>query len=95
MASSCRRSRRDTFDLKWVLLLFYPLDLTSGCPTEMLAFSADAEAFRPCNCEILGTSVESKHTHRAWVMAGQENGGLSGTQNDPLLADLMRHLARD
>ena len=85
----------DTLKGKWVLLLFYPLDFTFVCPTEVLAFSADAEAFRARNCEILGISVDSKHTHRAWVEASKESGGLGGSLNYPLLADLTRHVARD
>jgi peroxiredoxin 2/4 len=80
---------------KWVLLLFYPLDFTFVSPTEVLAFSADAEAFRARNCDILGISVDSKHTHKAWVDSDKASGGLGGSLNYPLLADLTRHVARD
>lgn len=80
---------------KWVLLLFYPLDFTFVCPTEMLAFSADAPAFRERDCEIFGISVDSKYAHKAWVETPRENGGLGGRLDFPLLSDLTRHTARD
>lgn len=80
---------------RWVLLLFYPLDFTFVCPTEVLAFSAEVPAFRERNCEILGISVDSKFTHKAWVETACESGGLGGTLDFPLLSDLTRHTARD
>ncbi|MBP1695814.1 MAG: peroxiredoxin-2-like [Deltaproteobacteria bacterium] len=41
---------------KWVLLLFYPLDFTFVCPTEVLNFSAAAEDLGKINCQIFGIS---------------------------------------
>ncbi len=80
---------------KWVLLLFYPLDFTFVCPTEVLAFSEDVSAFRQRHCEILGISVDSKFTHKAWVETEKDKGGLGGTLHYPLLSDLTRHTSRD
>jgi peroxiredoxin (alkyl hydroperoxide reductase subunit C) len=80
---------------KWVMLLFYPLDFTFVCPTEVLAFSADAAAFKDRNCELFGVSVDSKFTHKAWVDADHATGGLGGSLNYPLLSDLTKHTARD
>ena len=31
---------------KYVVLLFYPFDFTYVCPTEIISYSASAEAFR-------------------------------------------------
>jgi peroxiredoxin 2/4 len=80
---------------KWVLLLFYPLDFTFVCPTEVLAFSADAAAFKDRDCEVFGVSVDSKFSHKAWVDADHAAGGLGGSLSYPLLSDLTRHTARD
>ena len=80
---------------RWVLLLFYSLDFTFVCPTEVLAFSDDAAEFRQRHCEILGISVDSKFTHKAWVETEKERGGLGGTLAYPLLSDLTRHASRD
>jgi len=80
---------------KWVLLLFYPLDFTFVCPTEVLNFSAAAEKFLQINCHILGISVDSKFVHKAWVDTKREDGGLGGSLHFPLLSDLNKVVARD
>ena len=80
---------------KWVLLLFYPLDFTFVCPTEVLNFSTAAEKFTKLNCHILGISVDSKFVHKAWVDTKREDGGLGGSLNFPLLSDLNKVVARN
>ena len=51
---------------KWVFLLFYPLDFTFVCPTEVLKFGEMAAEFRARNCELLGISIDSQFVHKAW-----------------------------
>lgn len=80
---------------QWIYLLFYPLDFTYVCPTEVLSFSRHAAAFSSRDCQILGVSVDSKHVHKAWVEAKYEDGGLGGRLEFPLLADLTKQMARD
>ena len=80
---------------KWVLLLFYPLDFTFVCPTEVLNFSAAAERLSKLNCQIFGISVDSVFVHKAWVDTKREDGGLGGSLNYPLLSDLNKITARD
>jgi len=80
---------------RWVLLLFYPLDFTFVCPTEVLNFSAAAEQFSKLNCQIFGISVDSIYVHKAWVDTKREDGGLGGSLNYPLLSDLNKGTARD
>ena len=80
---------------KWVLLLFYPLDFTFVCPTEVLNFSTAAEKFTKLNCHILGISVDSKFVHKAWVDTKREDGGLGGSLNFPLLSDLNKGVAQN
>ncbi len=78
---------------KWVLLLFYPLDFTFVCPTEVLAFSKDAKLFAEKNCQVLGISVDSQFVHKAWVDTKHEDGGLGGDLEYPLLADINKEVA--
>lgn len=85
--SDCRK--------KWALLLFYPLDFTFVCPTEVLNFSAAAEKFTKLNCQIFGISVDSIYVHKAWVDTKREDGGLGGSLNYPLLSDLNKVTGRD
>ncbi len=82
------------FKGKWVYLLFYPLDFTFVCPTEVLSFSKIATQFEEKNCQVLGVSVDSQFTHKAWVETKTEEGGLGGSLHYPLLADINKTLAK-
>ncbi len=83
------------FNGKWVYLLFYPLDFTFVCPTEVLSFSKMAPQFGEKKCQVLGVSVDSQFVHKAWVETKKEEGGLGGDLNFPLLADLDKGVARN
>ncbi len=78
---------------KWVALLFYPLDFTFVCPTEVLSFSRAAAEFEKAGCQLFGVSVDSQFSHKAWVESSHENGGLGGELNYPLLSDLSKETA--
>ena len=80
---------------KWVYLLFYPLDFTFVCPTEVLAFSSIAAQLEKKNCALIGISVDSQFTHKAWVESKREDGGLGGSLNYPLLSDLQGEASWD
>ncbi len=73
---------------KWVVLFFYPLDFTFVCPTEIQEFSKRDAEFKKLNAVVLGCSVDSEHSHKAWI-----NGTL-GQLNYPLLSDLNREVSR-
>ncbi|UHA72269.1 peroxiredoxin [Paenibacillus sp. 481] len=79
---------------KWLVLFFYPLDFTFVCPTEITALSDAKEEFANMNTEILGVSVDSIHSHRAWINLSKEENGL-GKLNFPLASDLTKSVARD
>jgi peroxiredoxin (alkyl hydroperoxide reductase subunit C) len=80
---------------KWVCLLFYPLDFTFVCPTEVLSYSKMAAEFEARGCQVLGVSVDSAFVHKAWVDTPYEGGGLGGSLEYPLLADLGKTASRD
>jgi len=77
----------EDFKGKWVVMFFYPLDFTFVCPTEILEFSKRHEEFKALNAVVLGASVDSVHSHKAWI-----NGGL-GELRYPLLSDMNREVA--
>lgn len=79
---------------KWLVLYFYPLDFTFVCPTEIVALSDAYETFRSLNAEVLGVSVDSKHSHRAWINTPKDDNGL-GKLNHPLGADITKQVSRD
>ncbi|HEY4515317.1 MAG TPA: peroxiredoxin [Candidatus Paceibacterota bacterium] len=61
-----RYSLKD-YKSKWLVIFFYPLDFTFVCPTEIREFSKRANEFKKVNCEIVGVSVDSKESHKAWI----------------------------
>ncbi|MES1910726.1 MAG: hypothetical protein MHM6MM_003266 [Cercozoa sp. M6MM] len=79
---------------RWLVLLFYPLDFTFVCPTELIAFSDRADDFAERNAAVLGVSVDSVYTHRAWLDTPRSQGGV-GKLNFPLLSDLTREISRN
>lgn len=79
---------------KWLVFFFYPLDFTFVCPTEITALSEAAEQFKKLNCEILGASTDSIHSHKAWINTPKDSNGL-GKLNFPLASDITKSVARD
>ena len=82
-----------SFQGKYVVLFFYPLDFTFVCPSEILAFNKKLDAFKAKNCELIGVSVDSKFTHLAWKNTPIENGGIGQIQY-PLVQDLNKEIAK-
>lgn len=79
---------------KWLVLLFYPLDFTFVCPTELTAFSERYEDFEGINAEIIGVSTDSVYSHRAWLNTPRDKGGVEGLRY-PLAADSTKKVAGD
>ena len=79
---------------KYVVLLFYPLDFTFVCPTEIIAFSEAQERFAKLGAQVLACSVDSPFSHLAWTKTDRKKGGL-GEMKIPLVADLTKEIARD
>jgi peroxiredoxin Q/BCP len=53
-----------SFRGKWVVLYFYPKDMTSGCTIEAHNFQRDQEKFDADNAVILGVSVDTPESHK-------------------------------
>ena len=79
---------------KYLILLFYPLNFTFVCPTEITAFSDAYDKISQLNTEILGISVDSEYCHLAWLQTDRESGGV-GDLNYPLVSDLNRSISLD
>jgi peroxiredoxin Q/BCP len=54
----------DSFRGKWVVLYFYPKDMTSGCTIEAHNFQRDQAQFDARNAIILGVSVDTPDSHK-------------------------------
>lgn len=77
------------YEGKWVVMFFYPLDFTFVCPTEITGYSKRIEDFKALNSEVLSVSVDSEHSHKAWI-----NSSL-GKVNFPMASDMTKSVARD
>ena len=51
---------------KWVVLYFYPKDQTPGCTREAHNFQRDQAQYATRNATILGVSVDSVDSHKAF-----------------------------
>jgi peroxiredoxin 2/4 len=78
---------------KWLILLFYPLDFTFVCPTELIHFSDRLEEFQGVGAEVVGVSTDSVHSHRAWLKTPQDQNGIQGVTY-PIASDVGGKLAR-
>jgi peroxiredoxin (alkyl hydroperoxide reductase subunit C) len=76
-----------SFQGKYVVLFFYPLDFTFVCPSELIAFNHRLEEFRKRNVEVIGCSIDSQFTHLAWKNTPVDKGGI-GQVGYPLVADI-------
>ncbi|MFH1836184.1 MAG: thioredoxin-dependent thiol peroxidase [Methanobacteriota archaeon] len=52
---------------RWVVLYFYPKDLTPGCTLEALDFSVLKKDFEKKNAVILGVSKDSCESHQKFI----------------------------
>jgi len=77
---------------KWLILLFYPLDFTFVCPTELIHFSDRLDELQGVGAEVLGISTDSVHSHRAWLKTPVEQNGIAGVKY-PIASDVGGKLA--
>jgi peroxiredoxin Q/BCP len=54
----------DSFKGKWVVLYFYPKDMTQGCTIEAHNFQRDLSQFEARNAVIVGVSVDTPDSHK-------------------------------
>ena len=54
----------NTYKGKWVVLYFYPKDMTTGCTIEAHNFQRDLEKYQALNAVILGVSVDTVDSHK-------------------------------
>ena len=77
------------YEGKWLVMFFYPLDFTFVCPTEITGYSKRIEDFKALNAEVLSVSVDSEHSHKAWI-----NSSL-GKINFPMASDMTKSVSKD
>jgi len=74
---------------KWTVIFFYPLDFTFVCPTEIKGFNKHFDEFKKLKAEIWGISVDSIHSHKAWIKSEFKS------LKFPLLADFNKEVIKE
>ena len=71
---------------KWIVMFSHPADFTPVCTTEMSGFAERKNEFDALNTELLGLSIDSIHSHLAWVNNVRTNSGVYF--DFPIIADI-------
>lgn len=70
----------------WIVMFSHPADFTPVCTTEMSGFAKEKDFFANNNAKLLGLSIDSIHSHIAWVNAVHEKTGV--LFEFPIIADI-------
>jgi peroxiredoxin (alkyl hydroperoxide reductase subunit C) len=68
-------------------IIFYPLDFTFVCPSELIALDRRIDKFNSLNLKIFTVSVDSHFTHHAWRNTLVSDGGI-GKVRYTMVADI-------
>lgn len=70
----------------WTILFSHPADFTPVCTTEMSGFAEEKDFFTVRNTKLMGLSIDSIHSHIAWVNNVKKNSGV--LFDFPIVADI-------
>lgn len=76
----------------WVILFSHPADFTPVCTTELTEFARNADWFAQRNTRLMGESIDSIHSHVAWVQNVRETAGVY--MDFPIIADIDMKVAK-
>lgn len=79
----------ETYQGKWQVLFFWPMDFTFICPTEIAEFGRRNRDFADRDAQVLGASTDTHFVHLAW----RNNHSDLKNLPYPMLADTKRELA--
>jgi peroxiredoxin (alkyl hydroperoxide reductase subunit C) len=77
---------------KWVVLFSHPADFTPVCTTELAEFARRNEEFAKRDAKLIGLSIDSIHSHMAWLQNIKERLGVEIPY--PLIADIDMKVAQ-
>ena len=76
----------------WVILFSHPADFTPVCTTELMEFARQSDRFRQKSVKLIGISVDSIHSHLAWLQNIKDKMGV--TIPYPMVADIDMRVSR-
>ncbi len=77
----------DAIKGKYAVLIFYPLDFTFVCPSELIALDKRVDDFKKKGVEVITVSIDSHFTHNAWRNTAISDGGI-GPVKYTMVADM-------
>ncbi|MFZ9034899.1 MAG: peroxiredoxin [Francisellaceae bacterium] len=78
---------------KYAVVVFYPLDFTFVCPSELIALDKRVDALRQLGVEVFSVSIDSHFTHNAWRNTPVDQGGI-GAVKYTMVADINHAIAK-
>lgn len=78
---------------KYGVIVFYPLDFTFVCPSELIALDHRVAELRKRNAEVIAVSIDSHFTHNAWRHTPIDKGGI-GAVKYTMVADMTHAIAK-
>ena len=77
---------------EWVILFSHPADFTPVCTTEFMSFAKIHPELEKRGVKLIGLSVDSVHSHIAWVRNIEEKMGVKIPF--PVIADLSMNVGK-
>jgi peroxiredoxin (alkyl hydroperoxide reductase subunit C) len=78
---------------KYAVLVFYPLDFTFVCPSELIALDHRVDELKKRGVEVFSVSIDSHFTHNAWRNTPVNKGGI-GQVRYTMIADMSHAVAK-
>lgn len=78
---------------KYAVLVFYPLDFTFVCPSELIALDKRVDELKSRNVEVFAVSIDSHFTHNAWRNTPINDGGI-GKVKYIMIADMAHQVCK-
>ena len=79
---------------KYAVIVFYPLDFTFVCPSELIALDHRIDDFTSRGVEVIAVSIDSHFTHNAWRNTPINDGGI-GAVRYTMAADMAHTIVKD
>jgi peroxiredoxin 2/4 len=79
---------------KYAVIVFYPLDFTFVCPSELIALDHRYAELHKKGVEVIAVSIDSHFTHNAWRNTPVKDGGI-GQVKYTMVADINHRIAQD
>ena len=71
-----RKISNTSFSGKYLVMLFYPMDWSFVCPTEIVEFSDRLKDFQACGCQVVAVSKDTELSPFQWTNTPRSQGGV-------------------